>query len=892
MKVRIKSLGGLNKKAYGGQQPDGALDVTPAAWGGGDMSSAKKGAEVKQSLTAVPRKEANLEAEGGETAFGPISGDTIPDHFNIKGPRHHKGGVPLNLPDDTFIFSDTAKMKIKDPKILKMFGKTPKKGGYTPAELAKPYDINKYKAILMDPNSDDKARNTAELMIKNFIMKLGALALAQESKKGFPQGIPEMAKPYMEANGISEEQLIPQEPQEQQMAQEGSPQQMPSGEPTAQPQQMPQQGMMNYGGFSNLNKFVYAADGLVVEGDQTGLITDLPSNPWVDAFQNQNTPANPYITENQTPNIQIDPIQQIDPISNNMINDGSVNKTETIIDKPEDHYTEEEWNKLPNKQKAKFKTKTFGDINLGAVANKLGAGAMHATNLLKGVDNRRKDVQNFDRALGSRDAASTQFYSGRTGANTGRDVVDGSRSSERIVQYGGTPAPMAMYGMNMGGSYYPSMSEGGTRKKVRIKKLPSYQDQGEVTVNDINARRVQQAELDQSIKDGNFESGQSSIGTQGGWRNKYNTEGRGPIGDAEFEGSSSDYIAGICQSMKTGSYKNKSLQWMIDNKIISSSAAPQLANCVTVEKEAIYTDSEPAIDQSTGEKWCECPGPDGNIQTFPLPKGEEKCPCPEYSDVESQETQVAGAYQEEQPQWSDVAKRGILTAATMNPNVNRPQVTNPNRVEVKPALEDYLSKVQTTGALAAGANQVAGATAGSSANKMANLLSIMGKALPQANKDVADVQNRNAQTMGKFNALQGQYDSQFNRDTAAGLSRQSFLDANVGDRETANWNQNRANVQNQIQLAENEMQGRALTNIQYPQFSTGYRRGLPGFTQGKTNVAEKPAMTATEVWNSPELAGLDDSTKGKIVAAKFAQFGGYMNNGGYVPGYNMYPFFE
>ena len=207
MKVRIKQL---PKKAYGGQQADGALNVTPAKWGG-NYAQAKEGKEVKQSLTRVPRSKANLEAEGGETAFGPISGDTIPDHFKIKGPRHTNGGVPLNLPEDTFIFSDTKAMRITDPSVLKMFGKTSKKGGYTPANLAKPYDINKYKAILMDPESDKKSRDTATLMIKNYVMKLGALALAQESKKGFPQGIPEMARPYMEANNITDEDLISQE---------------------------------------------------------------------------------------------------------------------------------------------------------------------------------------------------------------------------------------------------------------------------------------------------------------------------------------------------------------------------------------------------------------------------------------------------------------------------------------------------------------------------------------------------------------------------------------------------------------------------------------------------------------------------------------------------------
>jgi hypothetical protein len=264
-KVRIKSL---PKAAYG-QQVNGALDVDPTSMGGRDFNENpmfKNPGKTKSTLTAVPRDEANLEAEGGETAFGPISGQNIPDHMVIKGKRHHEGGVPLNLPDDTFIFSDTRAMRITDPKILAMFGKKSKKGGYTPAELAKPYNIGKYKSILMDPESSQEERNTAIMMIKNFIIKLGALAIAQESKKGFPQGIPAMAKPYMEANGLTEEDLIPElaEEEEVEELEMGRPTQMPGGQPIAQPMseeemmaatsaeegQIPQQEpMMLYGGY-------------------------------------------------------------------------------------------------------------------------------------------------------------------------------------------------------------------------------------------------------------------------------------------------------------------------------------------------------------------------------------------------------------------------------------------------------------------------------------------------------------------------------------------------------------------------------------------------------------------------------------------------------------------
>lgn len=186
------------------------LNKQVISFGGADMNAASRHLENTRYLKEVPRDEANLEAEKGETAFGDINGDGFTEHMLIGGKRHSQGGTALNLPDGTFIFSDTAAMKINDPEILTKFGK--KSGSFTPAELAKPYDINKYRTILEDPNSDKVDKKTAELMIKNINLKLGALALAQESKKGFPQGIPEVAQPYMQQMGIREEDLIPQKP--------------------------------------------------------------------------------------------------------------------------------------------------------------------------------------------------------------------------------------------------------------------------------------------------------------------------------------------------------------------------------------------------------------------------------------------------------------------------------------------------------------------------------------------------------------------------------------------------------------------------------------------------------------------------------------------------------
>ena len=227
-----------------GQQLNGALAIQPTAMGGSDINQymGMKQPEVKDTLGPVSREEANLEAEKGETAYGDINGDGFAEHYKIGGKRHSQGGTPLNLPDDTFIFSDTRSMKLNDPALLKMFNKPTKKGGYTPAELAKPYDVNKYRKILEDPDSDIIDRKTAEQMIKNFTIKLGALALAQESKKAFPQGIPVVARPYMEMMGLKDEDILPQEAESQNpaMMQQG----MMSGEEQAEQEASPEEMAM------------------------------------------------------------------------------------------------------------------------------------------------------------------------------------------------------------------------------------------------------------------------------------------------------------------------------------------------------------------------------------------------------------------------------------------------------------------------------------------------------------------------------------------------------------------------------------------------------------------------------------------------------------------------
>ncbi len=228
-------------KAKTGAQVNYSLFNKLAAIGGADMRMSEEPRKATKTITRVPREAANLEAEGGETV---LTFDAVgyPLFYTIKGPRHHSGGVPLNLPDDSFIFSDTKEMIIRDCTILKMFSKPCNKKGFTPAALSKQFDINRYRNMLQDPNTDEITRKTAESMIKKYVIKLGALALAQESKKGFPQGIPVVAKAYMDAYGISEDDILPDEQPQMEEGQRSPADQMP---PDQYAQEQQPDGMQN-----------------------------------------------------------------------------------------------------------------------------------------------------------------------------------------------------------------------------------------------------------------------------------------------------------------------------------------------------------------------------------------------------------------------------------------------------------------------------------------------------------------------------------------------------------------------------------------------------------------------------------------------------------------------
>lgn len=216
-KVRIKtSPGETNPKSTGQQESYGLVRNSRG------MQTSPKQYSVNDTMGAVPRDEANIEVEGGESVIGDINNDGTMELMHFKGKRHTEGGVPVNIPEGSFIYSDTKNLTIKDPEVIeKIFNLPFRKQGYTPAEISKKYDINIYVEILKDETSDPLAKRSAAEMLKKNKQKLGLLAFIQESMKGFPDGIPAIAEEVLSSMGIDPNQMAqefaPQQPQGQMM---------------------------------------------------------------------------------------------------------------------------------------------------------------------------------------------------------------------------------------------------------------------------------------------------------------------------------------------------------------------------------------------------------------------------------------------------------------------------------------------------------------------------------------------------------------------------------------------------------------------------------------------------------------------------------------------------
>ena len=95
-----------------GDQADYGLVTTPPNYFGDTTFNNSSDESVRYSLSSVPRDNANIEAEGGETVLTDLNDNGDFGLYNINGPRHSQGGVPMFLPEQSFIYSDTPKLKL------------------------------------------------------------------------------------------------------------------------------------------------------------------------------------------------------------------------------------------------------------------------------------------------------------------------------------------------------------------------------------------------------------------------------------------------------------------------------------------------------------------------------------------------------------------------------------------------------------------------------------------------------------------------------------------------------------------------------------------------------------------------------------------------------------
>ena len=183
-----------------GDQADYGLVTTPQEYYSNTNFNDSDDKSVRYSLSSVPRDRANIEAEGGETVLTDLTNDGQFGLYNITGPRHTSGGVPMFLPEQSFIYSDTSKMKFTKDELAEFGINTKKK--MTPAKLSKKYQLNDYYGHLESPYADKIQAVTSELMLKKNMMNLSKVAFVQESKKKFEDGVPLAAHPYLVQQGI------------------------------------------------------------------------------------------------------------------------------------------------------------------------------------------------------------------------------------------------------------------------------------------------------------------------------------------------------------------------------------------------------------------------------------------------------------------------------------------------------------------------------------------------------------------------------------------------------------------------------------------------------------------------------------------------------------------
>lgn len=115
------------------------------------------------------------EVEGEETAVLPDS-----ELVKFKGKTHKDGGIKVDLPNGTRIYSEHT--KAPSEIVEQVLGKKVK-GKMSYADLSKKFPTKNYMEILDNPDSDQYQKNSAQIKLMNNLSKLDTIFFAQEQEK-------------------------------------------------------------------------------------------------------------------------------------------------------------------------------------------------------------------------------------------------------------------------------------------------------------------------------------------------------------------------------------------------------------------------------------------------------------------------------------------------------------------------------------------------------------------------------------------------------------------------------------------------------------------------------------------------------------------------------------
>lgn len=214
-KVIIEEVPSYMKMAYGGQTKH-SLDITRQAELR-SRSSLSEGEQFNKNLSEKKGEDFVLEGEKDELLWKPADYEL----YKFGGKFHSQGGTKLtaaqaygvNSDIPSFIFSRVLKVPAKVAN--QEFGLDLKKG-ISPADIASKYlNLNKWNAILKDPNSTSDEKKSAQMSIAEISRSLAKLAVIHEEIKG--KQAPDFAQQML---GMGEQQNQ-QMPPNQEMAKWG-----------------------------------------------------------------------------------------------------------------------------------------------------------------------------------------------------------------------------------------------------------------------------------------------------------------------------------------------------------------------------------------------------------------------------------------------------------------------------------------------------------------------------------------------------------------------------------------------------------------------------------------------------------------------------------------------